>query len=61
TRADVAASGDLGYTVGLFQSRRLDAAGKPVVGTGKYVTIWRKQADGSWKAMLDLGVADAAR
>ena len=60
-RADVAASGDLGFTVGLSQSRRLDADGKPVVGTGKYTTIWRRQPDGSWKVVLDVGTPDAPR
>ncbi len=31
--------------------------GKPEVRTGMYVTIWKKQADGSWKAAVDLGSA----
>lgn len=59
--ADVSATRDLGYTVGLYQSHRLDADGKPVVGTGKYATIWRRQADGAWKVVLDVGVADGQR
>ena len=30
--------------------------GKPVVEAGKYVTIWKKQKDGNWRLMMDLGV-----
>lgn len=60
-RADVARSGELGYTVGLYQSRQVDSAGRPRIGTGKYVTIWRRQPDGSWKVVLDIGNPDAAR
>jgi ketosteroid isomerase-like protein len=56
--AEVSRSGDLGYTVGLSQSRRLGPDGTPVIGTGKYVTIWRKEPDGAWKAVLDIGVTD---
>ena len=26
-----------------------------VVRHGKYVTIWKKQADGSWKFVVDIG------
>jgi ketosteroid isomerase-like protein len=53
--ADIAASGDLGYTYGTYQNSSPGADGKPEVRTGMYVTIWKKQADGSWKAVVDLG------
>ncbi len=53
--AIVAASGDLGYTLGRWKLSAIDPEGKPVTGQGKYVTIWRKQRDGSWKAAVDIG------
>jgi ketosteroid isomerase-like protein len=57
--ADVAASGDLGYTVGSFElSRPGTQGGPPVVVTGRYVTIWKRQADGTWKFVLDGGNED---
>jgi ketosteroid isomerase-like protein len=56
-RADIAASGDLGYTYGTYESTARGSDGKPVTGTGMYVTIWRKQADGSCKVAVDLGSA----
>ena len=53
--AEVSSSGDLGYTVGSFESYGLDESGAEVRGQGLYVSIWRRQADGSWKVEMDLG------
>lgn len=58
TRSDVGAAGDLGYTVGRYEARRRDVKGAATVRTGTYVTIWKKQVDGSWKVVLDTGVED---
>jgi ketosteroid isomerase-like protein len=52
---DIAACGDLGYTFGHSTSRRRNAAGEMGDYFGKYVTIWKKQPDGGWKAVLDIG------
>jgi len=54
-RADMAASGDLGYTYGTYEFRSKDKDGKPTVEYGKYVSIWKKQKDGSWKVAMDMG------
>jgi ketosteroid isomerase-like protein len=57
--AAVSRSGDLGYTVGAYEVTRTDDAGLPhLSGSGKYITIWRKQTDGSWKVVFDSGVQD---
>jgi ketosteroid isomerase-like protein len=58
-RAEVAASGELGWTTGSYELTRLDEQGVPHVRRGKYVTIWRRQADGSWRAVLDGGNPDS--
>jgi hypothetical protein len=50
--AVVAASGDLGYTLGRYAVR--DTAGD-TTATGHYVTVWQKQPDGSWKIAVDIG------
>lgn len=55
TFADVAASGDLGYTTGIYRSTTTTDAGDTVTVEGKYVTIWRKQPDDSWLVVLDIG------
>lgn len=54
-KAEVSRSGDLGYTWGTYERRRQGADGKPVLETGKYMTVWKKQPDGSWKAVADMG------
>ena len=52
-------SGDMGYTWGHFEGRSRDANGNPVLTSGRYVTMWRKEPDGSWKVVLDVGANDA--
>jgi len=58
--ADIGAAGDLGYTVGRSEAGFRDAKGRPVLRTGRYLTVWKKQADGSWKVVQDIGVQDPA-
>jgi ketosteroid isomerase-like protein len=55
-RADVAQSGDLGYTFGLWTYS--SDSGKKILVRGTYVTIWKKQADGKWKFVLDGGTSN---
>jgi ketosteroid isomerase-like protein len=54
---EVAHSGDLGFTVGyaVFTGKRADGA--PQVGYSKYLTVWKKQHDGSWRYVVDGGNA----
>ncbi len=59
-RVQVAKSGDLAYTRGHFTMRSTDPATKqPRTDTGNYLTVWQKQADGSWKAVEDFVVPGA--
>jgi len=60
TDAKMGPSGDMGYTWGHFEGVSKDAAGNPVKTTGRYITVWRKQADGSWKVALDAGANEPA-
>jgi ketosteroid isomerase-like protein len=53
--ADIASSGDLGYTWGNYEFLSKDKDGNQRVERGKYTTVWKKQADGSWKVALDMG------
>ena len=53
-KAHMAKSGELGYTYGTYERRRT-VDGQTVVETGKYTTIWKRQKDGTWKVVLDLG------
>jgi ketosteroid isomerase-like protein len=54
-RAEVSNGGNLGYTVGDYRSSGLDAEGVHTVVSGKYVSIWRRGEDGSWKVEMNLG------
>ena len=57
--ARISSSGDLGYTIGRYEARTMNPDGSVTVrGTGRYITIWRKQGDGSWKVELDTGHPD---
>jgi ketosteroid isomerase-like protein len=58
TEADASASGDLGYTWGRWEYKDKTPDGRPVDVKGTYVTIWKRQADGSWKVVLDGGNPD---
>lgn len=58
--ADLAASGDLGYTFGTWRYTA-SSEGKTVTRTGKYLTVWKKQSDGSWKLTADIGSPDTPR
>jgi ketosteroid isomerase-like protein len=57
-RVQVAKSGELGYTSGTYQMAFNDPSGKAISDTGKYVTVWKKQSDGSWKVLLDIFNSD---
>jgi ketosteroid isomerase-like protein len=48
----ISESGDLGYTYGIHTATD-KATGE--VEKGTYITIWQKQANGSWKFVLDTG------
>ena len=59
TDAMMGPSGDMGYTWGHFEGHSKDANGNPVVTSGRYITMWRKEPDGDWKVVLDAGANDA--
>lgn len=51
-KAEISSSGDMGYTIGYWEIRTEGAAAS---ASGKYVTVWKKQLDGSWKVVADIG------
>lgn len=54
---EVSAAGDLGFTVGnaVFTGEREDGA--PLIRHSKYLTVWKRQRDGSWRYVVDGGSA----
>lgn len=58
TTAKVEVSGILGYTEGGISLRTTGRDSKPLSDTGKYLRVWKKQPDGSWKAIEDIFNSD---
>jgi ketosteroid isomerase-like protein len=53
--AFASADGTLGYTVGSWRRLRLESGQETVLARGRYLTTWRRQADGAWKVEADIG------
>ena len=51
--AQVAKSGELGFTWGIYYYESVDELGAPYVAEGKYVYLWRHNA-GRWELILDI-------
>lgn len=54
---ELAADGTLGLTRGPWTIRARDKDGKEVEQTGTFNSVWRRQADGSWRIVFDAGCA----
>jgi ketosteroid isomerase-like protein len=52
SEAEAGSEGDMGYTWGNYEYRGPNKVGKIETTFGKYVILWKKQADFSWKADL---------
>lgn len=57
---EVSESGDMAYLIENSQTSFPDSTGKRIILKNKAVTIWRKQADGSWKNVVDISTPDAS-
>lgn len=59
TTVEVARSGDLACETITYSITTTDPkTKKPMTEAGAGVVVWKKQADGSWKALLDIPVSD---
>jgi ketosteroid isomerase-like protein len=52
--AAVSQGGDIGYTTGTYEESYNGPRAKRVTNIGKYVCIWARQPDGTWKAIHDI-------
>lgn len=58
SKVEVARSGDMASIVGTYQLTMKDPQGNPVNDKGKFVEVWKKQADGKWKVVADIFNSD---
>ncbi|SRR6266540_2845552 len=58
TKVEVARSGDIAYTTGTYELTMNGPTGKLVPDHGKYVEVWKKQADGKWNVAVDIWNSD---
>lgn len=57
---DVSDDGTLGYNYGRYEFRAPGTDGQEVVRTGFFLTIWKRQPDGTWRFVMDNGAPDRA-
>jgi ketosteroid isomerase-like protein len=57
---DIAASRDFGFSTGPWEVQEY-RPGTPPLYTGYFLTVWKKQADGTWKVILDGGGTTPAK
>ena len=55
---DVSDDGTMGFNYGRYELRAPGKDGKESIRTGWFLTIWKRQPDGSWKYVMDTGVPD---
>jgi uncharacterized protein (TIGR02246 family) len=55
---EVASSGELAYETGTYAFVTTDKKGKSNDEKGKFVVVWKKQIDGSWKVVVDTDNTD---
>jgi uncharacterized protein (TIGR02246 family) len=58
---EVSDNGDMAYMIENAQVSFTDSTGKAITINNKAVTVWRKQADGSWKNVVDISTADPSQ
>lgn len=58
--ATVSTSGELAYTLGTYRLERRAGDGRVATETGEYVTVWRRDPDGRWRAVVDSGTPPRA-
>jgi ketosteroid isomerase-like protein len=57
-QVEVDGAGDIAYVYGKYSMTITSEEGEPVQDSGKYIEIWKRQADGTWKVSLDIFNSD---
>lgn len=54
TKIDVSSNGDMAYSMGTYLATMLGEDGTPAAEAGKWLSVWKRQADGSWRVVADM-------
>jgi uncharacterized protein (TIGR02246 family) len=57
---DVAIGGDMAVETGSYDETYVPTGGKETKDKGKYIVVWKRQSDGSWKIVSDIFNSDLA-
>jgi ketosteroid isomerase-like protein len=57
-KIEVSRSSDFAYVIGVYQMTSKNAQAKSITDHGKYVEVWTKQSNGSWKVVADIFNSD---
>jgi uncharacterized protein (TIGR02246 family) len=57
-KVEVSRDGDFAYSLGTNKVTLVDSNGRRMKDRGKYLTVYRKQPDGTWKVVADTGNSD---
>jgi ketosteroid isomerase-like protein len=57
--AQMGPSGDMGFTYGHYDGHARDANGNKIDTSGRYITVWKRVQDGTWKVALDASADEA--
>lgn len=60
SRVKIGHNGAMAWVSGAYELTMNDVGGKPINDRGKYLEVWEKQADGSWKCAADMWNSDLA-
>ncbi len=58
TNVGISSAGDLAYSAGTSEETINDPEGNPVTERGKWVAVYKKQPDGTWKCVVDIWNSD---
>jgi uncharacterized protein (TIGR02246 family) len=61
THVEVSGSGDLAFVRGSYEATLTGPAGEQLNDRGRYLHVWKRQSDGTWKAIVDMWSSELPR
>lgn len=61
TTSDVIVTGDYAIETGAYRMTLKPRTGPAIPDTGKYISVWRREANGNWKMIRDMSNSDLSQ